>query len=504
MKKRILVVDDDVAPRARPLARTLALEGYETKLVGTAREARAALVEDWHLVLLGSRLPDSDGLSLLRELTETRPDRPVIVIATESSVEDAVEAIKLGAKDYLRKPFRDEELLVRLKTVLDDRALRHELSAARARAPGRGGLRAVIGATEAMQEVHELVRRVAASDASTVLITGESGTGKDLIAKAIHNESCRADGPFMTITCTAIAEQLLESELFGHEKGAFTNAHALKRGLLELADGGTVFLDEIGDMPLPLQAKVLRFLQEKTFMRLGGTREMKVDVRIVAATHQPLPTRVEEGRFRQDLFYRLKVVDIVLPPLRARVEDIPLIASAFVTELNRDLNRKVTGFTPEAEACLVHYPWPGNVRELRNAIERALILGQRTTIGADDLPIEVRACAGNGAAPPVPGVTVAFVAVPRTPPAARDEEPNVYRLPDGGVNLEQLERQLVVQAMAEAHGNKTRAGRLLGLNRYQVRYRLEKYGIETPSRSRERDGEGETAEELVGLRGGAA
>ncbi len=245
-------------------------------------------------------------------------------------------------------------------------------------------------------------------------------------------------------------------------------------------------------MPLSLQAKLLRFLQEKTFMRLGGTRDIKVDVRIVAATHQPLPTRVEEGRFRQDLFYRLKVVDIVVPPLRARVEDVPLLASAFVAEFNRDLRRKITGFTPEAEVCLVRYPWPGNVRELRNAIERAVILGQRTTIEVDDLPIEVRACAGDGAgqtvreasAPPL-ATELASVAAPaggaflRPPPAAPEDESNVYRLPNGGVDLERLERELVIQAITEAKGNKTQAGRLLGLNRYQVRYRLEKYGIAT-------------------------
>jgi two-component system response regulator AtoC len=497
MPRRVLVVEDELVLN-RTLVQRLLREGYAAEGVRTAAEARTALEDDWDLTLLDMRLPDSQGLGLYREILEKRPDQLAIIMTAYSSIEDAVEAIKLGAVDYLKKPFEADELLVRVRKAFETTALRREVRAARERSRELYGIAAVVGNTPAMLQVHELVRRVAASEASTVLLTGESGVGKDLIAKAIHYESRRADGPFMTITCTAISEHLLESELFGHEKGAFTNAVAQKKGLFELADGGTVFLDEIGDLSASLQSKILRFLQEKTFKRVGGTRDIKVDVRIIAATHQPLPQRVEQGLFRQDLFYRLKVVDIVVPSLRERVEDIPLLARAFVGELNRELRKSVERISPEAEARLMRYRWPGNVRELKNAIERAMILGQGDTIGVDDLPIEVRSVevdANDVAAraavtvavspSPVPApisVAATYVAVPQPPahvpaaPAASDPGA-VYRLPAGGVDLERLERELVVQAVAQAKGNKTRAGRLLGLNRDQVRYRLEKYGL---------------------------
>jgi DNA-binding NtrC family response regulator len=278
----------------------------------------------------------------------------------------------------------------------------------------------------------------------------------------------------MTITCTAISEHLLESELFGHEKGAFTDARAQKNGLLELADGGTVFLDEIGDLPLPLQAKLLRFLQEKTFKRVGGTRDIKVDVRVIAATHQPLPTLVKEGRFRQDLYYRLKVIDGAIPPLRERSDDVPLLARAFVQDLNRELRRDVRHISAEAESAMLRYGWPGNVRELRNALERAMILGQGDTIVLDALPFEIRAISpgdpatSGGPVRPDDGRGGTF---------GKEVQGGRFIRLGEGFDLEALERELLSQAMGVANGNKTRAGRLLGLNRDQVRYRLEKYGL---------------------------
>src|SRR5579883_2379626 len=389
MSQSILVVEDELVLN-RSLVQRLVREGYAAQGVRSAAEARTQLESDWDLVLLDLRLPDSHGLGLLREVREKKPEQLVLVMTAYSSLEDAVEAVKLGALDYLKKPFESEEFLLRIKHAFETQALRTEVKASRESAKERAGLSAVVGSTAAMREVHELVKRVAASEASTVLITGESGSGKDMIAKAIHYESRRAAKPFMTITCTAISEQLLESELFGHEKGSFTGAIGQKKGLLELADGGTVFLDEIGDLSASLQAKLLRFLQEKTFKRVGGTKDIKVDVRIVAATHQPLPVRVEEGKFRQDLYYRLKVVDILVPPLRERAEDIPVLARHFLQDLNRSLRKGFEKITPEAEARLMRYPWPGNVRELKNAIERAMILGSGPAIRAEDLPIELR------------------------------------------------------------------------------------------------------------------
>ncbi|MBI3725906.1 sigma-54-dependent Fis family transcriptional regulator [bacterium] len=487
MSHRILVVEDDLVLN-RSLVERLTREGHACEGVATAAETRAALSGEWDLILLDMCLPDATELSLLGELRAKGVEQPIVMMTAHSSVESAVAAIKLGADDYLKKPFEAEELALRVRNVLETRALRREVHTTRARQRERGGLAAVIGETPPMKTVHELVRRVAASEASTVLLSGESGTGKDLIAKAIHFESSRADGPFMTVTCTAIAEQLLESELFGHEKGAFTNAHAQKRGLLELANGGTVFLDEIGDLSLGLQAKLLRFLQDKTFKRVGGARDTTVDARIVAATNQPLPERVAEGRFREDLYYRLKVVDIAVPPLRDRVEDIPVLARSFVAALNKELRRNVESIAPEAEACMRGYRWPGNVRELKNAVERAMILGQGKAIEVADLPIEVRSLAaprspeacepGGGATPACLAPSSPSAAAPR--PAAADDEPAtdaIYRLPRGGVDLERLERELVRQAIAAANGNKSHAGRLLGLKRGQVSYRLEKYGL---------------------------
>jgi DNA-binding NtrC family response regulator len=491
MSQKILVVEDELVLN-KSLVQRLIREGYAAEGARSAAEARKALESDWDLVLMDMRLPDSHGLGLLREVREKNPEQLAMVMTAYSSLEDAVEAVKLGAQDYVKKPFEAEELLLRIKKAFETTALRHEVRAAREKSRERAGLGSVVGATPAMRELHELIRRVAASEASTVLITGESGSGKDMVAKAIHYESRRADKPFMTITCTAIAEQLLESELFGHEKGSFTNAVAQKKGLLELADGGTVFLDEIGDLSPNLQAKLLRFLQEKTFKRVGGTRDIKVDVRVVAATHQPLPVRVEEGKFRQDLYYRLKVVDVIVPSLRERAADIPILARAFVDQLNKELRRSVERIAPEAEARMVRYPWPGNVRELKNAIERAMILGSGNTIRAADLPIEVRSIALTpeevAALPPAPPEPVTETKVTTAPPAAPGPRPervapepaaprNVYELPEQGVELERLERELLTQAIGRSRGNRTRAGRLLGLNRDQVRYRLEKYGL---------------------------
>jgi transcriptional regulator with PAS, ATPase and Fis domain len=296
-----------------------------------------------------------------------------------------------------------------------------------------------------------LLERIAASPATTVLLTGDTGTGKDLAAKAIHYNSDRASKPFVNITCSALPEQLLESELFGHERGAFTDARQQKRGLLETADGGTVFLDEIGEMMPGLQAKLLRFLEERTFKRVGGLADIRVDVRVVAATNRDLEDQVKAGRFREDLFYRLQVMPVVLPPLRERTGDIPLLVKHYIERYNREFRKHVRGLLPEAQTLLNQYRWPGNVRELRNAIERAMLLADRAWLGAED-----------------------FATLSRNTSSAP------FRLPPEGVNLEEVERQLLVQALERAGGNQTQAGCLLGINRDQVRYRIEKFGIARP------------------------
>ena len=341
--------------------------------------------------------------------------------------------------------------------ALDASALRRQVRRLRTTGPGPRA-DAVVGESPVMQAVKGLAGRVAASRASTILLTGETGTGKDLLARTLHALSDRAARAFVTITCSALPDQLLESELFGHERGAFTDARQQKRGLLETADGGTVFLDEIGEMPLPLQAKLLRVLEDKTFKRVGGLQDIRVDVRIVAATHRDLPRCVREGHFREDLFYRLNVVPIRLPALRERREDIPLLAQYFVDRYNRELAKRVRGLTPEALARLAAYDWPGNVRELRNTIERAMLLAEHEWLTPADLAVGAPTAA----------------AVP-------------FALPPDGVQLEAVERQLLEQALARVGGNQARAGDLLGINRDQVRYRMRKYGIRRTRRTRRRD-----------------
>jgi DNA-binding NtrC family response regulator len=500
MPQRILVVEDDPILNRR-VVEGLSLEHFTSFGIATSGAlARLGVGETWDLVLVYMHLPDANALTLLREMREAQHDQVVVMMSGNSSVETAVEAMRLGAYDYVREPITAADFLVHVRGALATSVLRRNHA-------GHVGLDAVVGESPSIGRVRDLARRVAASDASTVLITGESGTGKDLIARTIHNESARAKKPLMTITCTAISEQLLESELFGHEKGAFTNAHVQKKGLFEVADGGTVFLDEIGDLSTALQAKLLRFLEEKTFKRVGGTRDIKVDVRIIAATHQPLELMVEDGRMRRDLYYRLKVVDIEVPPLRGRVGDIPLLTASLIHELAIELRHKVDRVTPEAAAVLLHYAWPGNVRELRNTLERAIILGEGSTIGLEDLPIEMRrdpVPSDEGAAsretPPIAGrshelaargprVQKLPLALPLGTIVGDPSGVHLFLLPSAGVDLESLEKDLVLQAITVTGGNKTGAGRLLGLNRDQIRYRLRKHGLVAPDGAEVEEGD---------------
>jgi DNA-binding NtrC family response regulator len=448
----ILVVDDEALIRWS-LAERLSADGYRVVEADTAASALERHAEGVDLVLLDYKLPDGDGLTVLKKIKETDPDTLVILLTGFSSVEAAVEAMKHGAYHYANKPFNLDEIALLVEKALETTRLRREVRALRASQAQPYGVERIVGHSKAITDVKALLKKVAVSPASTVLLTGESGTGKDLAAKVLHYSSERAGRPFMNITCSAIPEQILESELFGHERGSFTGADRQKRGLLESADGGTVFLDEIGEMAAGLQAKLLRFLEEKTFKRVGGVADIKVDVRVVAATNRQLEDEVKKGRFREDLYYRLNVLPIVLPPLRARTDDIPALVDYFVDSYNTEFRKRVRGVTRDAMQQLQAYGWPGNIRELRNAVERAMLLVEGTELTADQFPVVSR----RG--------------------AALSEG---VELPPNGVDLEQLERSLVVQALERSGWNQTKAASLLGQNRDQIRYRIEKFKLERP------------------------
>jgi DNA-binding NtrC family response regulator len=387
MSATVLIVDDETTLLSF-LERILADEGYETLAATTLAQAEQQL-ETRHvdILLLDLALPDGDGLSLLERITRQRADLPVIVLTAFGAVHSAVQAMKLGAFDYLTKPFDTSELLVNLSKAAESVALRRELEQLRQK--GRSGGDAwIVGETPAMRRLAEQLERVAPTPLS-VLITGESGTGKEVLARTIHARSPRAGKAFMAINCAAIPDQLLESELFGYEPGAFTGAKRQKKGLIELADGGTLFLDEIGSMKLEMQAKLLRVLETKTLMRVGGTSEVRVNIRLMAATNRDLAAAVRVGEFREDLYYRLSVVQFHLPPLRERVADLPLFVATFLEQASREMGKRITSVHPRAMAALKAYRWPGNIRELRNVLERAVLFCDGPEIQLSHLPAEV-------------------------------------------------------------------------------------------------------------------
>ena len=445
---RILIVDDEALVRWS-LRERLTAEDYDVFEAGLASEALERLsTTELDLVLLDFKLPDGDGLTILKRVKELSAETQVIMITAFSTVENAVEAMKLGAYHYVNKPFNLDEVVLLVEKALETSQLRREVRALRSSQSREYAFDAIIGSSPAMTAIKALLARVASSPASTVLLTGDTGTGKDLAAKTIHYNSDRARRPFVNITMSALPEQLLESELFGHERGAFTDARQQKRGLLETADGGTVFLDEVGEMTPGLQAKLLRFLEEKTFKRVGGLADIRVDVRVIAATNRNLEEEVSHGKFREDLFYRLQVMPIALPPLRERRGDIPLLASYYIDAFNREFKRHVRGVSADAMTMLEQYQWPGNIRELRNAIERAMLLVEHEWLQPGDFTTLTRSIT-----------------------------PAEFKLPAEGISLDEVERQLLVQALERSGGNQSHAGQLLGINRDQVRYRIEKFGL---------------------------
>ena len=444
----LLVVDDDQVAREL-LAETLGREGYRVHVAGGGEEAlRLAGAEPFDMALVDLRMPDLDGLAVLKQLAMIQPDLPVVILTAFATIETAIEAVNAGAFDYLSKPFRMEEIKIVVRRTLDARRLARENLQYRQELGARYGFEALVGQSHQMVEIYKLIARMAALD-TTVLIEGETGTGKELVARAIHGASARAARPFVVVDCAALPETLFESELFGHERGAFTGAFAARRGLLETSTGGTCFLDEIGELTAPLQAKLLRTLQDRSIRRVGGNDAIPVDVRVVAATNRDLRRLIADGGFRDDLYYRLNVVTITVPPLRERASDIPLLAQHFLEIFARRGGRAVKRLAPEAVALLTAYRWPGNVRELEHVIERATALSSSETLLLDDFP-----------------------------PHLHEERDRAPRLPSEGMTLEDVKRWYVNKVLEEAGGNKLRAAELLGIDRRTLYRILERQATE--------------------------
>jgi len=452
MKKRILVVEDEDKLR-RVLELQLVSAGFDVDKAASAEEG-LKVVDRADLVLTDLRLPNMDGLQLLALIRRQNAQVPVVVMTAYGSIETAVESMKAGATDFLLKPFSLDHLMQVVAKALEVRALRDENRQLKAELGRRYEFDNIIGRSPAMQEIFDTIERVAPTRA-TVLLAGESGTGKDLIARAIHFHSPRRDRPLVKINCTALPENLMESELFGYEKGAFTGANTSKPGKFEQADTGTVFLDEIGDVPGAIQVKLLRVLQEREFERLGSNVVRHIDVRVIAATNQDLRAALEQGTFREDLYYRLNVVPINIPPLRERKQDIPFLANHFVKKLGPDSGGRVESITDAAVEKLLSYHWPGNVRELENVIERSLVMCAGTELDAADIKLE---------SAPGPGGT--------SRPTSES-----HFLPEG-LSLDQYEQEIIREALRRADGNKSQAARMLGLTRNALRYRLTQMGLE--------------------------
>ena len=442
----VLVVDDERNIRAL-VARVLGQDQVEVHGAATGKEGLQMADEvSPDLVLLDLRLPDMDGMDVLRALRSRYPEVAVIIITGFGQIQSAVEAIKVGATDYLEKPFEHvEKLKLAVGRALDEVRAKREIRRLHGLQEKQYGVDQIIGDSEPTRSLRDLIRKVARSEAQTILILGDSGTGKELVARGLHYESTRRDFPFMEVNCAAITETLFESELFGHEKGAFTDAKSAKKGLMELADRGTLFLDEVSEMSLNSQAKFLRVLQERVFRRVGGTRDIKVDLRVITASNRPLELRVKEGLFREDLFYRLNVIPIHIPPLRERRDDVMPLARHFLTESNVRSHKAIKGFTPETERLIFSYPWPGNVRELRNLIERLVILGTSDHIEPQHLPIQFASQA---------------VEVPRQMGSQE------FR------TLAEVERAYINQVMQRVEANKSKAAKILGISRQTLRKKL--------------------------------
>jgi len=455
--ERILVADDESGMREF-LKIMLEKMSYQVDSANSGEDAVKKIEQGrYDLVICDLKMPRVDGLEVLRRSKEINPEAPVIMITAFGSAESAVEAMKLGAYDYITKPFKVDEMQFIIQKALEKARLVEENIQLKKELKSKYGFHQLVGLSEPMRKIYELIRQIADAR-SNVLVSGESGTGKELVAKAIHYNSPRRSRAFVVVNCASIPETLLESEMFGHTRGAFTGAYQAKRGMFELADQGTIFLDEIADMPLSLQAKLLRAIEDKSFRRVGAEQEIKVDVRVVAATNRDIEKEVADGRFREDLYYRLNVIRIHLPALRARKEDIPILAQHFLEKYTRELNKPIKKISEEAEQTFFRYNWPGNVRELENVIERAVSLEKTDVILSESLPEKI--CRPPEAFKPISG----------------------FEIPDQGINLEKtledIERAIIKEALAQSRGIKIRAAQLLGLSSRSFRYRIDKLGLD--------------------------
>ena len=438
-------------------------EAGETALLLAQRESP-------DLVLLDVRLPDLTGIEVLDRLKKSGDVRAIVMITSDPQMDDVKAALKLGAYDFVCKPIEFDELRIVIQNALEETSLRNQVQALRGEVRRGVGYDSVVSVSPKMTELMNFVRKVASCEATTILVQGESGTGKDLIAKTIHSESSRRERPFVPINCSAIPETLMEAELFGHEKGAFTDAKQMKKGLFEAADGGTLFLDEIGELTPLLQAKLLRVLEDQVIRRVGGSRDMQVDVRVIAASNRDLEKAVREGQFRQDLYYRLAIIAIFIPPLRDRKEDVLPLVDFFIERYNRRFKKSIRGITDDTRALLLSHNWPGNVRELRNTIERGMILEEEPFLRPVYLPFSVGESGGR-------------TLFERTSPANGGRSlpngrtlPRLY-IPEGGTSLEEVEHSMVELAMSQANGNQTNAAKLLDISRDALRYKLKKFGM---------------------------
>jgi DNA-binding NtrC family response regulator len=450
---KVLLADDEKSIRLT-LGDDLEASGHDVKAAADGKEALDLIEKERFDVLITDiKMPGVTGIELLSKAKESSPDTEVILITGFGTIESAVEAMKLGAYDYITKPFDMEHVLRTADKALETTKLRREVRELRRHIQHEYSVSRIIGRDACMLALFDVIERVAQSGASTVFLRGDSGTGKDLVARVIHYNSDRAPRPFMNITCTALSETLLESELFGHEKGAFTDAKSTKKGLFELADGGTIFLDEVGDMPMGLQAKLLRFLEERMFRRVGGTQEISVDVRVIAATNRNLEEAIRKGTFREDLYYRLNVVTFALPPLRERKEDIPPLIEHFLKKYSRENRKTVVSVSKEAKDLLMNYHYPGNIRELENILERAVVLCRGDTVTTQDLPLNLRESKVEDLMKDAAGGR----SLPET--------------------LEEIERLRITQALEKSHGVQTQAAEELGISERVLRYKMKKYGV---------------------------
>jgi nitrogen regulation protein NR(I) len=477
-RPRIVLADDEQNLR-KVLGAILARDGYDVLEARDGAEAYQLLDDNCEdgpgvaAVITDLRMPRLDGMDLLRRVAAEHPDIPVIMITAHGSVDSAVEAVKLGAFDYIEKPFEQSQIQQVVAKAIKTNELDRRAPRVQQAGPGGQGRFGLIGRSPVLEQVFAVIEKVADTP-STVLITGESGTGKELIARAMHNHSSRAQGAFIKINCAAIPKTLMESELFGYEKGAFTGAVGSKPGRFELANGGTLFLDEIGEIPVEMQVKLLRVLQESEFERVGGIKTIKVDVRLVTATNRDLQKEVQAGAFREDLFYRLNVVPIHLPPLRERAGDIPLLAEHFLSKFNERLRKQITGFEPEALRRLVAHPWPGNIRELENVLERTILFCEGPVIRAGDLPAEIAGAVAQVNAPAAP-MSTAPTSAPVSAASADGRASSLKEIVRQ--ETERVERELIMRALDETGGNVTQAARKLKISRKSLQNKMKEFGL---------------------------